>query len=574
MKNIFLDSVRSLFFKYLAICAGTVMICMSMVLFLSPDLGPGFLDYELSVLFLLPVYILCYIMPVVLVYDRFGFLHDRVRRDFYESAPVSRSRRFAAEYTSVCIITIIAVSISFWPVMAFMRHCHFWVFGGALRIYVSMLLISLVMCALSVIAVSLSGRLSTSLVLLAALTIALPEALKICWEFYMRFGKYVLYTPSVSFIPPLFYNTLTGFFRIFSLGANRCWGTVFTDSSLIITALSCVVLFAAAYLAFVKSRVNTGDSFCRPALGHVCAALLALPGMIVVTEIIAGSIWHYNYTRLGMRTAIILSRILLFFLIERICLGRSKRLYRTLPVLAVCFAAAAGICAGLFAYSKAVSAMPRDPEYIIVKRLDYNNRYYSERQRSETESKGLLPNYRITDKKLIDEIINYKGNDWNFDISYEVHAGKKHAEKFGIISKELVLRIQAELEKAPLEFIPRENIKYIGYYGDYYFDDQASEGCYGSKLFDATAQKKRLLDCFYEEYEMLSNEQKAEIASEGIASPMGSDFLICTKNGEVLRFHLDAESFPKTAQVLYEIMEKELNDYARDGAEYKISVKY
>lgn len=435
MKSTLFDSVRGLFLKCFAVCVGTVMICMGAMLLFISDSGRDVMNYSYSLLFLYPLYALCYILPIILAYNRFGFLHDRVRRDFYESAPISRSRRFAGEYTAVCIMTVLTVSISYFSVMSFLHYCHFWVFGGALRIYASMLLISLVMCALSVIAVSLTGRFATSFVLLAALTVAVPETLNVCREFYESFGKYISFTPLISFVPPLFYNTLTGVFRIVIFEANICWGTVFTDSSLIITLLCFVVLSAVAYFAFVKFRVNTGDGFCRPALGHVCAALLTLPGMIVVIDIIIGSVRHSYNTRIGLRTAIVLSRILLFFIIEYICFGKIKYFRRTLSTMAVCFAAAIGICSGFFVYSKVVSSMPQEPEYIIVKRLSDSYGDYDKSQRAETISKGLLPDYEITDKELIDEIINYKGNDRNYYISYEACSGNKHSEKFGFISE-------------------------------------------------------------------------------------------------------------------------------------------
>ena len=58
-----------------------------------------------------PIFIYCFVLPFILTYKQFGYLHNKAQSDFYGSIPKSRSGIFTAKFSAVLTVQLLSAAV-------------------------------------------------------------------------------------------------------------------------------------------------------------------------------------------------------------------------------------------------------------------------------------------------------------------------------------------------------------------------------------------------------------------------------------------------------------------------------
>lgn len=563
-------SLKELLPSAAAGAAGTFFICVGSINLCKTD-TPG-IDYTNGQIIMYCVYLLCCILPFVLVYNQFGFLHSRKKSDFYGSIPKSRFEIFISKFSAVLTAQLVSVLGCFFTVK------HLLLKNGMMLppitnsyLPLSLILISVILCAMSVIAISLSGRLSTSLVLFAALVFSVPAIFASCRDFFIFFAEFRFHCPSPDFTPPLFY-------RLLSLILTDSPPFGFNNTGMGFDAVFAVVLTLSALFIFEKTKTPAGSGVRRPIVGHICSAALALPFFITIASILLQQL----YFRLRYAVIAVLA-LFIFFFAQFLCRGTLKKLYRTLPALAASFIAACAICGGLSIYAINTAAKPDSPEYIKIKRITDLN--YPSDDFNCSAQQDVIGEIKITDTALIEQLMNYPsfGGNAYYYIEYEVYSQNKKSVRCESANKELAQKLICELGKNDLKLPHKKDAAQIMYTPRLVYND-GSGGSHAGRYDGIYIYKDidELYDCLQSEFAKLSADKKAMVLTENITqkwiqlnnserlSNYKNNFKLTLKNHRVLELYINTDDFPETKQMLDNLAREELNQYGGKTVEYEI----
>ena len=552
--------------------AGMVALSMGFIKFFGSAQKSG-LDYETGSLVIYPVFIYCFILPFILTYKQFGHLHDKAQSDFYGSIPKSRAEIFTAKFSAVLTVQLLSAAAVYFTVNYLLWKNGMVLFGAGLRVAAAVLLLSVCLCAVAVIAISLCGRMPASAAVYSALTFTVPLLYSSIGNLYMDYRMWPFGILPSEFSPPFFYKIIGGILELdFSRGfryysENVYWRAVFPDSTLVWGAVSIPILSALAFLAYKHAKAHMCAGVRRPVIGHVTAAALTAPMCFRVTSVFIGKYLYYSSVRYREILAMLILALLIFLITEFLCGFSFKKLLRSLPVFVGVITAAAVTSISLKISADCYPKSSDSPEYIEIKYIASANDYYSS---NISALKDIMGKIKINDSELISQLRHdmSAGKNSTYYILYELCSQNKSRSCFTFVNEEFIKMLAKSSQWEELRLLPQENVCEIMYRTTVISEDSFSGSTehYAAK-FGFIKNKNSVLDSFYREFSQLSEQQKLSALCE---SNSIKRLELRLKSGKVLKCCINSEYFPETESLLDNSAREELSRYGDPTIKYEI----
>lgn len=137
----FLLSVRELLSAGIAGTAGIIILSIGIIKLYSPT-GETGLDFEIGAMIIYPIFIYCFVLPFILTYKQFGYLHNKAQSDFYGSIPKSSFGIFTAKFSAVLTVQLLSAAVVYFTVNHLLWKHNIILFGAGLRVPSALLLMS------------------------------------------------------------------------------------------------------------------------------------------------------------------------------------------------------------------------------------------------------------------------------------------------------------------------------------------------------------------------------------------------------------------------------------------------
>ena len=574
----FLLSVRDLLSAGIAGTAGMIILSVGIIKFYSPT-GETGLDFEIGAMIIYPIFIYCFVLPFILTYKQFGYLHNKAQSDFYGSIPKSRSGIFTAKFSAVLTVQLLSAAVVYFTVNYLLWKHNFILFGAGLRVPSVLLLMSACLCAVAVIAISLCGRMSASAVLYCVLTFAVPLLYSVIGDLYAGYNHLppTIFPPEFS--PPFFYNIAGGVLGLdalsglqFFTGEIVYWRAVFPNSALIWGAVSIPIFSILAFLAYRRAKTQPGAGVRRSVTGHIAAAVLTAPICIKTAVAYIDKRNYYSSVRYREVFALFMLALLIFLISEFICTYSFKRLIRSLPVFAGVLAVAAATCIVIKTNAEFYPTVPEPPEYIEINNICSMDDYFDLNYISAHED--IAGKIKVNDSELITQLRRDPsiGKNTTHYIQYNMCSQGKSEPCYDFANEELIKKLIKSANRNNAQLFSQENVCEIVYDAQIESKNWLDESTARSVTkIGFIKNSGAVLNSFYREFSQLTEQQTlAALYEIGNTEDTSQILELRLKNGKVLKCRINSADFPETKSLLDNLVREELNKYGSPAFEYKI----
>lgn len=574
----FLLSVRELLSAGIAGTAGMIILSVGIIKFYSPT-GETGLDFEIGAMIIYPIFIYCFVLPFILTYKQFGYLHNKAQSDFYGSIPKSRSGIFTAKFSAVLTVQLLSAAVVYFTVNYLLWKHNFILFGAGLRVPSVLLLMSACLCAVAVIAISLCGRMSASAVLYCVLTFAVPLLYSVIGDLYAGYNHLppTIFPPEFS--PPFFYNIVGGVLGLdalsglqFFTGEIVYWRAVFPNSALIWGAVSIPIFSILAFLAYRRAKTQPGAGVRRSVTGHITAAALTAPICIKTAVAYIDKCNYYSSVRYREVFALFMLALLIFLISEFICTYSFKRLIRSLPVFAGVLIAAAVTSISVKINTEFYPTVPEPPEYIEINNICSRDDYFNLEYVSAHED--ILGKIKVNDSELITQLQldPSMGKNKTHYIQYNICSQGKSELQYDFANEELIKKLIKSANRNNAQLFSQENVCEIVYDAQIESKNWLDESTARSVTkIGFIKNSGAVLNSFYREFSQLTEQQTlAALYEIGNTEDTSQILELRLKNGKVFKCRINSADFPETKSLLDNLVREELNKYGSPAFEYEI----
>lgn len=508
----------------MASCAYPILRLISYVsmsneeLNIQPDFTIGFKT------FILPTFIMQYLIPITMIFFLFSFMNSRKASDFYHSIPLSRNCVYIT-YTAVTLIWSLAIIITSTFLSYLIYACTPKIIISLDFIWptiISSFVLAMLTTSVALIAKGLSGTIFTNIVISCIImflpraiiflyTASVNSAVKIADVSFMSFADI---GNNIAFAPFAYYTKLSNTQVMPFNNAGTLW----------YSAILAIVYFALGFVLhkFRKSE-TAGRSSSYKAVQMVIRILLgAIPLLLISVAFASGQevvseIWFIG----------IVISLLIYFLYELITTKSAKKLLTAIPFYAIsvvlniifillCLGARDAIINDIPQISD-ISSVSITSDTLYQNDWYYADNYYKYKtQNLELKDKELI---NILQSSLVENVEKVKAGESlygdkteQFEVIYHCTSGRNikrtvyvNNVKYGM-SNGSVVRSQLEKNEAYLKSITSlPTDKEIGYIS---FDQGYDSGFTEQDIKD-------LWSTYKEEYSAASNEDKAALSSYG-----------------------------------------------------------
>lgn len=574
----FLLSVRELLSAGIAGTAGMIILSVGIIKFYSPT-GETGLDFEIGAMIIYPIFIYCFVLPFILTYKQFGYLHNKAQSDFYGSIPKSRSGIFTAKFSAVLTVQLLSAAVVYFTVNYLLWKHNFILFGAGLRVPSVLLLMSACLCAVAVIAISLCGRMSASAVLYCVLTFAVPSLFTSIGNLYISYNHWPYTVLPPKFSPPFFYKIVSGILGLDALsglqffsGKVIYWRAVFPNSALIWGAVSIPIFSILAFLTYRNVKTQPEAGVRRPVTGHIAAAALAAPICIRTAVAYIDKRNYYSSIRYREVFALFMLALLIFLISEFICTYSFKRLIRSLPVFAGVLAVAAATCIVIKTNAEFYPTVPEPPEYIEINNICSMDDYFDLNYISAHED--IAGKIKVNDSELITQLRRDPsiGKNTTHYIQYNMCSQGKSEPCYDFANEELIKKLIKSANRNNAQLFSQENVCEIVYDAQIESKNWLDESTARSVTkIGFIKNSGAVLNSFYREFSQLTEQQTlAALYEIGNTEDTSQILELRLKNGKVFKCRINSADFPETKGLLDNLVREELNKYGNPAFEYEI----
>ena len=575
----FLLSVRELLSAGIAGTAGMIILSIGIIKLYSPT-GETGLDFEIGAMIIYPIFIYCFVLPFILTYKQFGYLHNKAQSDFYGSIPKSSFGIFTAKFSAVLTVQLLSAAVVYFTVNHLLWKHNIILFGAGLRVPSALLLMSACLCAVAVVAISLCGRMSAFAVLYCALTFAVPLLYSVIGGLYASYNHLppTIFPPEFS--PPFFYNIVGGVLGLdalsglqFFTGEIVYWRAVFPNSALIWGAVSIPIFSILAFLAYRRAKTQPGAGVRRSVTGHIAAAVLTAPICIKTAVAYINKRSYYSSIRYRQVFALLMLTLLIFLITEFLCTHSLKKLMRSLPVFAGMLAAAAVTCMVIKTNAEIHPQVPEPVEYIEINNICPIDDYYLTMDYISAHE-DIAGKVKVNDSELITQLQRdpSMGKNKTHYIQYNICSQGKSEPQYDFANEELIEKLIKSANRNNAQLFSQENVCEIVYDAQIESKNWLDESTARSVTKIGFIENSgAVLNSFYREFSQLTEQQAlAALYEIGNTEDTSQILELRLKNGKVLKCRINSADFPETKSLLDNLVREELNKYGNPAFEYKI----
>lgn len=575
----FLLSVRELLSAGIAGTAGMIILSIGIIKLYSPT-GKTGLDFEIGAMIIYPIFIYCFVLPFILTYKQFGYLHNKAQSDFYGSIPKSSFGIFTAKFSAVLTVQLLSAAVVYFTVNHLLWKHNIILFGAGLRVPSALLLMSACLCAVAVIAISLCGSMSSSAVVYFVLTFAVPSLFTSIGNLYISYNHWPYTVLPPKFSPPFFYKIVSGILGLDALsglqffsGKVIYWRAVFPNSALIWGAVSIPIFSILAFLAYRRAKTQPGAGVRRSVTGHIAAAVLTAPICIKTAVAYIDKRNYYSSVRYREVFALFMLALLIFLISEFICTYSFKRLIRSLPVFAGMLAAAAVTCMVIKTNAEIHPTVPEPVEYIEINNICPIDDYYFTMDYISAHE-DILGKIKVNDSELITQLRRDPsiGKNTTHYIQYNMCSQGKSEPCYDFANEELIEKLIKSANRNNAQLFSQENVCEIVYDAQIESKNWLDESTARSVTKIGFIENSgAVLNSFYREFSQLTEQQAlAALYEIGNTEDTSQILELRLKNGKVLKCRINSADFPETKSLLDNLVREELNKYGNPAFEYKI----
>lgn len=555
-----------------------IILSVGIIKFYSPT-GETGLDFEIGAMIIYPIFIYCFVLPFILTYKQFGYLHNKAQSDFYGSIPKSRSGIFTAKFSAVLTVQLLSAAVVYFTVNYLLWKHNFILFGAGLRVPSVLLLMSACLCAVAVIAISLCGRMSASAVLYFVLTFAVPLLYSVIGGLCAGYNHLppTIFPPKFS--PPFFYKIVSGILGLdalsglqFFTGEIVYWRAVFPNSALIWGAVSVPIFSILAFLTYRNVKTQPGAGVRRSVTGHIAAAVLTAPICIKTAVAYIDKRNYYSSVRYREVFALFMLALLIFLISEFICTYSFKRLIRSLPVFAGVLAVAAATCIVIKTNAEIHPQVPEPVEYIEINNICSMDDYFDLNYISAHED--IAGKIKVNDSELITQLRRDPsiGKNTTHYIQYNMCSQGKSEPCYDFANEELIKKLIKSANRNNAQLFSQENVCEIVYDAQIESKNWLDESTARSVTkIGFIKNSGAVLNSFYREFSQLTEQQTlAALYEIGNTEDTSQILELRLKNGKVFKCRINSADFPETKSLLDNLVREELNKYGNPAFEYEI----
>lgn len=574
----FLLSVRELLSAGIAGTAGIIILSIGIIKLYSPT-GETGLDFEIGAMIIYPIFIYCFVLPFILTYKQFGYLHNKAQSDFYGSIPKSSFGIFTAKFSAVLTVQLLSAAVVYFTVNHLLWKHNIILFGAGLRVPSALLLMSACLCAVAVIAISLCGSMSSSAVVYFVLTFAVPSLFTSIGNLYISYNHWPYTVLPPKFSPPFFYKIVSGILGLDALsglqffsGKVIYWRAVFPNSALIWGAVSIPIFSILAFLTYRNVKTQPEAGVRRPVTGHIAAAALAAPICIRTAVAYIDKRNYYSSIRYREIFVLFMLALLIFLIAEFICTYSFKRLIRSLPVFAGVLIAAAVTSISVKINTEFYPTVPEPPEYIEINNICSMDDYFDLNYISAHED--IAGKVKVNDSEPITQLQRdpSMGKNKTHYIQYNMCSQGKSEPCYDFANEELIEKLIKSANRNNAQLFSQENVCEIVYDAQIESKNWLDESTARSVTKIGFIENSgAVLNSFYREFSQLTEQQAlAALYEIGNTEDTSQILELRLKNGKVLKCRINSADFPETKSLLDNLVREELNKYGNPAFEYKI----
>lgn len=574
----FLLSVRELLSAGIAGTAGIIILSIGIIKLYSPT-GETGLDFEIGAMIIYPIFIYCFVLPFILTYKQFGYLHNKAQSDFYGSIPKSSFGIFTAKFSAVLTVQLLSAAVVYFTVNHLLWKHNIILFGAGLRVPSALLLMSACLCAVAVIAISLCGSMSSSAVVYFVLTFAVPSLFTSIGNLYISYNHWPYTVLPPKFSPPFFYKIVSGILGLDALsglqffsGKVIYWRAVFPNSALIWGAVSIPIFSILAFLTYRNVKTQPEAGVRRPVTGHIAAAALAAPICIRTAVAYIDKRNYYSSIRYREIFVLFMLALLIFLIAEFICTYSFKRLIRSLPVFAGVLIAAAVTSISVKINTEFYPTVPEPPEYIEINNICSMDDYFDLNYISAHED--ILGKIKVNDSELITQLRRdpSMGKNKTHYIQYNICSQGKSELQYDFANEELIKKLIKSANRNNAQLFSQENVCEIVYDAQIESKNWLDESTARSVTkIGFIKNSGAVLNSFYREFSQLTEQQTlAALYEIGNTEDTSQILELRLKNGKVFKCRINSADFPETKSLLDNLVREELNKYGNPAFEYEI----
>lgn len=548
----FLLSVRELLSAGIAGTAGMIILSVGIIKLYSPT-GETGLDFEIGAMIIYPIFIYCFVLPFILTYKQFGYLHNKAQSDFYGSIPKSSFGIFTAKFSAVLTVQLLSAAVVYFTVNHLLWKHNIILFGAGLRVPSALLLMSACLCAVAVVAISLCGSMSSSAVVYFVLTFAVPSLFTSIGNLYISYNHWPYTVLPPKFSPPFFYKIVSGILGLDALsglqffsGKVIYWRAVFPNSALIWGAVSIPIFSILAFLTYRNVKTQPEAGVRRPVTGHIAAAALAAPICIRTAVAYIDKRNYYSSIRYREIFVLFMLALLIFLIAEFICTYSFKRLIRSLPVFAGVLIAAAVTSIVIKTNAEFYPTVPEPPEYIEINNICSMDDYFDLNYISAHED--IAGKIKVNDSELITQLRRDPsiGKNTTHYIQYNMCSQGKSEPCYDFANEELIKKLIKSANRNNAQLFSQENVCEIVYDAQIESKNWLDESTARSVTkIGFIKNSGAVLNSFYREFSQLTEQQTlAALYEIGNTEDTSQILELRLKNGKVFKCRINSADFP------------------------------
>ena len=526
-------------------------------------------EYAVGInMFSAPLCLILFFAPFF-VKSVFSYLNHRNESDFYHSIPYKRVTVFnsfmLAAFTWVlAVISVTVLACAFlWGIIPWVEY-QFLTVGALILSY--FFACALLMCFMA-LAMSLTGTATSNLFVF----ILLASFLRIIFSLFLRSTDMIL--PIWSPGETIGKITELKFYFPFAILGGLISLVSTTDAFLnlylyLYSFLASALLYVcAAKLYSVRRSEMAGKSAPNNFLQHIYRIAFTTPFTLLFATVLLFDIYNVSSVSVGIYVVLIAITVIVYYLYELITTKSLKKAFKATPYLAA-LAVIAGVYIGALCGLRAIvlSTTPDADEIYSVVIVDKSNRSISYEQYA-------CKNVEIKDPEVIEYVSNalkqsvktVEENIYSVSYSYSY----KYDYKTVRIKLKSGRTITRNIKFYSYDYSDILNIaRRSGEYGDAYLSVPSPSSLnYGNS--EITARKKEIYNCFYEEYNLLSREDKIKAKTE----PAYHTFTYSGREGFTdYEFHMHLSRYtPKTLQYYRDMMGEESVLYYYEAGDSSVS---